>query len=503
MTAPEIGNPDPTSGLEGLSALEIRTLMHLRAEHEKAVQEGRTYASEMQRLRDQADEEGAEAWERFVAEHELSETGDTLEAVKVTLERFVVFPNEHQAVAVAVWVMHTYVFTAFDTTPYLYVKSATKQSGKTRLFEVLSLLAARAWLVVEASEATLFRSIEKKQPTLLLDEIDAAFGKDAELTQGIRGVINAGYRKGATVPRCSGSGFEVVDFSVFCPKAFAGIGDKLPDTIVDRSIPIELRRRSKLERKPERFRQARAKAELEPLAARLRDWGKEYMELIATYEPELPDALSDRQQDAWEICFAIAALAGGAWPGRVEQAALALHEAHEDQDLTVQLLAHIREAFDDLGDRLSTIQLLEHLVNRGDASPWIRYWGDDVSRGGARLKSAGRGLARMLQPLGLGPSTLRLEDRTRKGYDRSQFEDSWARYLPSRNPEATRKHPRSEHLSPSALPDRENGPDQQCSVVTSATADDAGEYCIPTDADDPTEWLEDLNDEDCLFEVEP
>jgi hypothetical protein len=425
-------------------------------------------------------------------------TSELLAAVVAELERFVVFANEHQAVAVAAWVLHTYVFRAFDTTAYLHVSSATKQSGKTRLFEVLALLAARAWLVVEASEAALFRTIEKKAPTLLLDEIDAAFGKDAEMMQGIRGILNAGFRKGASVPRCVGNSFEVVEFTVYCPKAFAGIGDKLPDTIVDRSIPIVLRRRSPTERRPERFRQARARAELTPLVAQLRAWARsEQVKSIGVHEVPLPTGLSDRQQDAWEPLFAVAELAGGEWPARVERAALALHGATEDKDLTVQLLVHVREAFDDQGgDRLTSVQLLEHLVNRGDASPWVGFWSEDLEHGGARLRVAGRALARMLDPLDIGPRKIRLGDKTRQGYERSDFEDAWARYVPRSHPspefDGTTEQRSSGLLFASVAPDPKSGSDQECSVVPStepgrtesAARDDAGEQSPPpSDAD--------------------
>ena len=92
-------------------------------------------------------------------------TAELLERVKVALERFVVFTNEQQAIAVAVWVLHTYIFVAFDTTPYLYVSSATKQSGKTRLFEVLVLLVCKPWMLAGASASVLFRKIEIEAPT--------------------------------------------------------------------------------------------------------------------------------------------------------------------------------------------------------------------------------------------------------------------------------------------------------------------------------------------------
>ena len=45
----------------------------------------------------------------------------------------------------------------------------------------------------------------------------------------------------------TGADFELHEFKVFCPKALAGIG-KLPDTLEDRSISIELRRKRPAEK---------------------------------------------------------------------------------------------------------------------------------------------------------------------------------------------------------------------------------------------------------------
>jgi hypothetical protein len=252
-----------------------------------------------------------------------------LDDVQSVLERFVVFPlGEHQSATLALWIVHTHCFTAFDTTPYLHVFSPEKGSGKSRLFEVLDPLVYRGWFVTAATEATVFRKLESDHPTLLLDEIDAVFGRAAELTQVLRGVLNAGYRRGATVPRVEGSGADrrVVDFEVYGPKAFAGIGaTALPDTLVDRSIPIALTRRQPHERRPERFRQAQARAELLPLAERIAHWAQAQHGEIEQQRPELPDELSDRQQDAWEILLAVAHVAGGDWPERARRAALVLH----------------------------------------------------------------------------------------------------------------------------------------------------------------------------------
>jgi hypothetical protein len=108
-------------------------------------------------------------------------------------------------------------------------------------------------------------------PTLLLDEVEALNGKNkSENAQDILAVLNAGHRKGATVPRCQPPNMDIRKFPVYGPKLFAAIG-RLPDTLLDRSIVVHMKRRSKAQ-KVERFRQAKAAQEAKPLhdaAARL------------------------------------------------------------------------------------------------------------------------------------------------------------------------------------------------------------------------------------------
>jgi len=74
-------------------------------------------------------------------------------------------------------------------------------------------------------------------PTLL-DEGDAIFNRKAGgNTEGLRAVLNAGNRRGTTVPRVSleAKHPKLLEFDVFCPKAIAGIG-RIPETVADRSM---------------------------------------------------------------------------------------------------------------------------------------------------------------------------------------------------------------------------------------------------------------------------
>lgn len=227
-----------------------------------------------------------------------------LDDVRSFIRRFVVL-DDHQSVAVTLWVAHTHCFEAFSCTPYLAVSSPQKRSGKTRLLEVLELLVREPLPTANISDAALFRVIDQRQPTLLIDEVDAIFGKKSQRDE-LRGIINAGYRRGATTHRMGGTNNTTLQtFSVYCPKAFAGIGDCLPDTITDRAIPIRLERQTR-DLQAERFRHREVAPEGHGLRDRLADWLEPQHDYLVETRPVLPDELDDRAQDVWEPLLAIA-----------------------------------------------------------------------------------------------------------------------------------------------------------------------------------------------------
>jgi Protein of unknown function (DUF3631) len=309
-----------------------------------------------------------------------------LEEAAATYRRYVAFAHDHQAVALALWTAHTHAIEVADTTPYMHISSAEPLSGKTRVLEVAELLVARPWMVIEPSEAVTFRMIESAQPTVLLDEVDAIWGKDADSREGLRAVLNAGYRRGATVPRCVGTDNELKNFAVFGAKALAGLRT-LPGTLASRSIPIRLQRRTKSE-KVEKFRQRRAAVALGRLRERLAAWTALVTDELAAADPVIPEGLTDRQEDFWEPLLAIADAAGGDWPKLAREAAAHLHGGEQAADLSVGvlLLGHIREAFtihDQEGsaighhEGLPTEALLRSLVERDDG-PWAGWWAKAV-----------------------------------------------------------------------------------------------------------------------------
>ena len=361
----------------------------------------------------------------------MTATPNPADLVRGFLLRYVVLSPE-QATACALWVLHTWVFSASNTTPYLVVLSATKQSGKTRLLEVLELLVREPFRADSVTEAVLFRVVDQRQPTIVLDEMDATFGAGVERTENLRAALNSGNRAGGQVARCVPPAWVVKEFSVFCPKALAGIDNgRWPDTLLDRSVTVRLKRRA-----PDEAVSPFYYDEADEAAASVRQvldaWSASALERLSAARPDLPDGLSDRAADAWRPLFAIADLLGDEWPEAARATAVTLFQQAEDLEDTpgVVLLADIRDVFSDSGeDRLASKSLAAKLRSLPD-SRWAS-WG--ARRGQPGLQAGD--LAFLLRPFGVQPRVLRLRndsDRgaTLRGYLLSDFTDAWRRYLP-------------------------------------------------------------------------
>ena len=319
-----------------------------------------------------------------------------LEKLLRFISRFV-FLNRSQVVVVTLWVVHTFTFESFDATPYLAITSAEKQSGKSRLLEILEIVVPRPWLTGRVTAAVLARKVDAESPTLLLDETDVSFGSGGEYAETLRGVLNTGHRRGGKTSCCvrQGDDFTYEDFSTYCPKALAGIG-RLPNTIEDRSISIRLRRAAPGE-VIERFRRRNIQEEVDALRKELEAWCAEILPQLIDARPQLPDELTDRQQDAVAPLLAIAEAAGGEWPQIARAAVIDLgREGQGDHEsVSFQLLSDIRRVFKTRNiDRLPSVELAAVLAGI-ETSPWCEW-----SNG--RPLNAHR-LAKLLKPFGIQP----------------------------------------------------------------------------------------------------
>jgi putative DNA primase/helicase len=233
--------------------------------------------------------------------------------------RYIVMPKS-AAVALVLWVLHTYAMDAWENSPILAVLSPTKQCGKTTVITLSEALVYRAFACANVTPAVLFRLIEAERPTLLLDEADTwLLDEHSEL----RGIVNSGHTKTAAVaPRCVGDNHDVSAFSTWAAKMIAMIG-KPPETILDRSIVVSMNRKAKTETVM-RLRSRTFSRQALPSRQQLRRWADDHRADLTDADPAMPDALNDRQADSWRPLLVLADALGGNWPALARQAALDL-----------------------------------------------------------------------------------------------------------------------------------------------------------------------------------
>ncbi len=346
-----------------------------------------------------------------------------LQELEAFLARFIAYPSDAARVAHVLWVAHTHRMDEWESTPRIAFLSPEPGSGKSRALEVTELLVPRPVHAVNTTPAYLFRKVadEAGPPTLLYDEIDTVFGARAKDNEDVRGLLNAGHRKGAVAGRCvvKGKLIETEELPAYCAVALAGLDD-LPDTLMSRSVIVRMQRR-RADEVIEPFRH-RLHA---PAGHKLRDALAGWSESLAVVNwPDMPAGIEDRDADCWEALLSVADAAGGEWPDRARCAGVTLVTAAKAgvPSIGVRLLEDLRTLFANRGaDALFTDSVLSGLVDMDEAP-----WGD--IRG--KVLDA-RSLARRLAKYGIHPRTIRDGNVTAKGYARADLVDVWARYCPN------------------------------------------------------------------------
>jgi hypothetical protein len=328
-------------------------------------------------------------------------------------------PSAEAHDAAVVWCAASHAQLSWEHAPRLAVLSPEKRCGKSRLMDVAEALCYQPIVTVNASTAAVVRSItEDDQPTLMVDEADTIFGtkKAAENNEDIRGILNAGHQRNRPYMRWDMTTRDREMCPTFAFAMLASIGD-LPDTIMDRAIVLRMRRRGPGEQVAP-FRSRRDQPPLHGLRDRLHQWVRGNLKVLQDAEPVMP--VEDRAADTWEPLFAIAELAGGEWPERVRKACLALTgEDPEDGRISTQLLADLKEIWNDSEDRLFTSTILERLHDL-EEGPWSE-WGRE------RKPINAAAVAGLLRQYRIGSKNVRIGDEQKKGYYRGDLVDAWLR----------------------------------------------------------------------------
>jgi hypothetical protein len=306
----------------------------------------------------------------------------------------------------------------WESTPRIAFLSVEPASGKSRALEVSELLVPRPMEAVNMSPSALFRSVgsEDGLPTILHDEIDTVFGPKAKENEEIRGLLNAGHRRGAKTYRTvmHGKVPTVEAIEAFSAVALAGLG-WLPDTILSRSIVVRMRKRKQGENiKP--FRRRVYEKQGHAFRDRLSYWAQD---VKVNRWPEMPAGIEDRAADVWEALLAVADAAGGDWPKKAREAATALVKAAREVEPSPgnRLLVDLKEIFGDVKE-MPTEAILTALHNLKE-SPWNDLKGRALDH---------RGLALRLRQYEVKPTVL--AGGAQRGYRRADFHDAWERYIP-------------------------------------------------------------------------
>jgi hypothetical protein len=345
---------------------------------------------------------------------------EILDVLRDLLRHYVVFPDEHSAVAVTCWIAATHALPAFMFAPRLVLSSPEKRCGKSRLLDVIELTCHDPMMTVNTSTAAVFRRIANEQdhpPVILLDEADAVFGtkRAAEANEDLRALLNAGHQRGRPAWRCVGPLQTPTPFPTFAMAALAGIGT-MPDTIVDRAVCVTMRRRAAGEPVAQ-FRVRRDGPVLGQMQERLAEWAASQLNALEGMTPEMP--VRDRAADTWEPLVAIADVAGGDWPDLIRAACVALvsraENSDRDKSLRIQLLADIRRIFTEQGVPFLTSTALVAALRQIEESPW-----DDFDL-------TARKLALKLVEFNIKPR--HNPSKTARGYRLDDLADAFSRYL--------------------------------------------------------------------------
>lgn len=351
--------------------------------------------------------------------HEVVDGTVLLEEIENTIKKFII-SEPHIATAAALWIVFTWCIDVMKIAPIACITAPEKRCGKTQLLHLIGRLVKRPQTVVSITTSALFRMISEYTPTLLIDEADT-FIKDNE---ELRGILNGGHdRQSSYVYRTVGDEHKVGRFNVWGAKAISGIGH-LPDTLRDRSILLELRRKKKTE-VVERLRRVPEES-FSVLRQKLCRWAEDNMDVLKNSQTSLPDELNDRAQDNWEPLLAIADCVGGKWGEKARQCALIMNSTDQDpQSVGESLLTDIKKVFDQRNiDQLSTDELIKGLCE-DEASRWRTFdYGKAISP---------RQLANRLRTFRIKPCTVRAKSTTGKdtckGYALKDFKDAFSSYL--------------------------------------------------------------------------
>jgi Protein of unknown function (DUF3631) len=352
-----------------------------------------------------------------------------LDLLLALIERHIAITADER-LAVALWILHTYVYDRFQNTPRLALLSPVNGCGKTTLLSFLMLLVRYGCSTANTTPAVIYYELERNPlTTWLIDEGDN-LDLNRQSNGVVRSVLNMGHTRGATVCRMVKG--EPLKIRVFAPLAIAAIG-ALPFPLLRRSITVNMQRpgrEQKLDRLDDTSPQWAASRE------QIQRWANTCK---LAPDPALPSPLRNRAADNWRALVAIADDLGHGEAARAAAISLSSNRIYTEPGvaLLADILTVFEQAFEQAqADRLASAALLAGLLGLNDGD-WNEWKGPKEDQPPRKLTLSG--LAAMLRPFHIRPRTIwpkqrRPDDSSSRGYLRSDFQRAWDAYCRADTP---------------------------------------------------------------------
>jgi hypothetical protein len=218
------------------------------------------------------------------------------------ITKYATLARDHYTLPLALWAACTHTWPTFDSLAYLVITAFVKRAGKTRLMELMAVVASNGRTFSPDSTASMFHALESDaKPTMFLDEAE----KLNQEQHPAREFLNKGYKRGQTITRFIGG--EVTDFECYSPKCFVLIGD-VYDTLRDRAMVVTMRRRTPVEAaQSDKFRMGMVSVEAEVIRGALHELVVSKQSEIEAAYANLPTLsfLNDRDEEILSPLFAM------------------------------------------------------------------------------------------------------------------------------------------------------------------------------------------------------
>ena len=120
--------------------------------------------------------------------------------IEAVVHRHVILSKD-QALACALWAIHTHAIDYADHSPRLHFSSPAPACGKTTLLDTIATMVSKPLMTDNITMAAMFRIIDMHHPTLLIDEADLFIRVKGQDNEEVRGLLNGGHSRGGGIIR--------------------------------------------------------------------------------------------------------------------------------------------------------------------------------------------------------------------------------------------------------------------------------------------------------------